>query len=448
MNGSRSGHVWLRVVGGLAAGALIGSVLLAAAAHWWLQRYLHSDAFRRLISAQTSAALRVEGEYLPLHWSGMTAYSDGFYGRGQPGSLLKEVRADQIRAEFAIAGLLRNRWRISGLQVQQLTLKVGSADGRTPEASASTHTAAPLEVRLDPLQAESATVEWTTSHGATGSLRNAKLVVALGPELGHLSVWGGELRLPGVPPLWVEEGKLRFQQETIFVSHSRLRVADGGRWSVSGQISLSEAQESNLTLRYDEVPLERWLPSDWRGRLIGMAHGESRLWGRLGRVEAVQAEGTIELSGARLEALPVLNRLAVFTGSEQFRQVQLQKARAEYHWNPARLIVRRVLLESVGLLRIEGGCVVENNVLNGEFEVGVASATLRWLPGARSRVFTVEREGYQWTKVRVQGPTTDLREDLSGRLLAAAGTEAIESTKDVIQKGAETLLGIFHKLTQ
>ncbi|MBM3859001.1 MAG: hypothetical protein FJ395_05040 [Verrucomicrobia bacterium] len=435
----------LRVLGGVLAGLAIGIVLLVAGAHWWLSRYLHGEAFRKLISAKTSAALRVEGDYLPLHWSGMTVYSDGFHARGLPGAPLKELRVDQIRADLEVSGLLRNEWRISGLDVQRLAAKI--APSSPVAASGTSASGSSARVELKPLRIHDANIEWTSGSGS-GSVRRAQMAVKFGDGAWEVSTSSGELSFGELQAVRIERANIRFQRDTAFVSDGLVRLADGAKVAVNGQIGLASTVESDLVLRHDDAPVERWLPADWRGRLIGKARGESKVRGRLGEMDGMTAEGSIELTGGKLEALPVLNRLALFTGSEQFRQLQLHKARAEYTWTPTRLTLQRLAMESTGLLRIEGACVVEKGVLAGEFDVGVASATLRWLPGAQGRVFTVERDGYRWTKVRLQGPTNDIQEDLSSRLVAAAGTEVIEDTKGIVQKGAETLIGIFQKLTQ
>lgn len=440
---------WPRVLGGIAAGLAFGLVLLVVGAHWWLNRYLHSDGFRKVISQKTSVALRAEGEYLPLHWTGTTAYSDGFHARGLPGTALKELRADQIRAELEVSGLLRREWRVSGLEIQRFQATLGPAT-TAPVAVAGTAAPAQSSVRLElePMRIRDANIVWAMGGSASGAVRHAQMTLKVGDGSWEMGASSGELSVSDLQPMRIDQAHVRFQRDAAFITDSQLRLADGGKVTVNGQLGLDPARESDLTLRFDEVPVDRWLPKDWRGRLVGKARGESKVRGRLGDPNALSAEGSVELIGGKLEALPVLDRLAVFTGSEQFRQLQLHKARTDYIWTPTRLTLQRLSMESTGLLRIEGGCVVEKEIINGEFDVGVSASTLRWLPGARGRVFTVERDGYQWTKVKVQGPTSDIKEDLSTRLITAAGAELFEGTKGAVQKGAETLIDIFHKLTQ
>jgi hypothetical protein len=64
-------------------------------------------------------------------------------------------------------------------------------------------------------------------------------------------------------------------------------------------------------------------------------------------------------------------------------------ASAEFSREGQRLVVRRVVLETPGLLRVEGGCVVEQQLIVGEFDVGVAASALRWTAGARAGIHDV-----------------------------------------------------------
>ena len=86
---------------------------------------------------------------------------------------------------------------------------------------------------------------------------------------------------------------------------------------------------------------------------------------------------------------------------------------------------------------MEGGFTVERGILQGEFQLGVSPASLHWLPGSRTRVFTQEHDGYAWTALRISGPLDRLTEDLSARLVAAAGDEVIEGVKGTIESGVK-----------
>jgi len=78
--------------------------------------------------------------------------------------------------------------------------------------------------------------------------------------------------------------------------------------------------------------------------------------------------------------------------------------------------------------------------------VGVAPSSLRWLPGSRTRVFTQAHDGYVWTDLKLSGPLDQLSEDLSARLMSAAGEETINSVKGTLETGAKGLFDLIKPL--
>jgi hypothetical protein len=400
----------------LGAAAVLGVATLLAS-RWWLDRYLASEQFRQWISQKTSAALRVKGEFLPLHWSGLTAYSDGFYARGLPESVLQEIRLDQIRAELD--------WRSRPRRIRDLEIQRLNATLKTPAPPpAATGKPAAAQVTLDPIRIADANVLWPQ-----GAVRRVRAVVTLAANGWEATGSGGSFVWSNWPAMKIGQFQIRSHNGAVFVTHCRLDLDGGGTLAFSGQ------PPAEWRAEFADVPVRHWLPADWRGRLTGLASGWCHRTGQA-------ATGTVTVTEGLLTALPVLDRIALFTGTEQFRQVPLQKATTEFAWQENRLTLRHLLLESTGLLRVEGGCVIEQDIMAGEFDLGVAEATLRWLPGARGRVFTVERDGYRWTKVKVTGPLRNLREDLSGRLIEAAGAEVFQGVTGTLEKGVQGLFDL------
>ena len=104
----------------------------------------------------------------------------------------------------------------------------------------------------------------------------------------------------------------------------------------------------------------------------------------------------MELLDGKFTALPMLDQLATFTASERYRQASLQKARADFEWKDGGdVTVRNLLVESEGLLRLEGGFTVRGDQIDGTIQVGVARTALRWLAVVGTQVFDPpERDGY------------------------------------------------------
>ncbi|MBK8095419.1 MAG: hypothetical protein IPK32_26485 [Verrucomicrobiaceae bacterium] len=103
-------------------------------------------------------------------------------------------------------------------------------------------------------------------------------------------------------------------------------------------------------------------------------------------------------------------------------------------------------MQSNGLLRIEGSLtLLPGDQIAGDFMVGVTSEALRWIPGAESRIFIETHPsgppGLHWTRVKIAGSVQSPQEDLSARLIGAAGMSLVLDTPAaVLNKATDTLL--------
>ena len=410
-----------------------------------LQSALHSDAFRKLVSQKTSAFLKAEGEYLPLQWNGFAAYSDGYAARGQAGSALTELRADQIRADLSPLGILNHAWQINSLDLQRLQLVFARPTGTAPVQPALPESSRsstgwlswPDHLDLRRIQIQETDVQWPA-----GQLRQTRATLTPAGDAWNITGFGGQLQLSDWPVLRVDHFRVRAKPGELFLTDSQFKLSDSESVNVTGQINLQSPPALDLVVSVNGVSITPFLPDDWRAKFHGNLGGDAKVTG----AENLTVAGKINLSNGRIEALPVLDRIAVFTQTVQFRQIPLQVATADFVWTAPTLTVSNLVLESSGLLRIEGGFMVTQRNLTGDLQVGVTPSSLRWLPGSQTRVFTVQRAGYVWTTVHVTGPVDNLNEDLSTRLVRAAGTELIENATDTLQKGAQQLLDLLKPL--
>ena len=213
-------------------------------------------------------------------------------------------------------------------------------------------------------------------------------------------------------------------------------IEGGGKVDLSGKQGLDGDRVLDLQADFDGVPVGPFLPKDWRARLHGAAGGNVHVTGS-GHDQARHATGHLELRDGELTALPVLDELATFTSSERYRQAPLQKARMDFDWQDNHLTVTNLVVESEGLLRLEGGFTVRDSQMDGTIQVGVARSALRWLSVVGTQVFNQpERDGYVWTTVKLTGPVNQPTEDLTPRLVMALQDAALKKA----QQGANGVL--------
>jgi hypothetical protein len=410
------------------------SLALPLAGSFLLNRYLRGEKFLALANYGASVALNMDGRFQPLHWSQSDVYSDGFLARGRPGHPFREVRLDGVRAELSKQGLWHRTWVVDGVTVRRLQLAIGQdGDPAGPEAFPVLPDSVPglgpialllpRDVEVRRVSIREADVAWPMAPGEEGTLKGAMLDATPRDGGWHIEGRGGHLTLPGRPALNLKHYEADYRQDTVYLTRAELHPVGRGRITVTGSIDPAANVVPDLALVLKSLPVEPWLPRDWRARLSGDLSGDVR-------VEGAGLSGTLSLDRGILTAVPVLDEIAAFTKTERFRRLVLHRMRCDFTSGGGRLEVSNFKAESEGLLRVEGGCTVIGESLDARLQVGVDPDTLRWIPGGGAKVFTEKRDGYAWAPMRITGTMDEPVEDLSPRLIRAAGEAIVESVAE------------------
>ena len=424
-------------------------VLVALFARFGAGWYFGSERFRRQMTRAIDQELKAEGTFQPLHYSKGTFYSDSFVAQGNGRAFFSDLQADRIRAVMNWRGLLDRRWEVDELNIQNLDVRFADrpTQGGTPQPArtvAKPHStkppSKPSSWKLDLHKAVIAQSSWRwgSTPATSGSLTKSGFTLA--PENGSwlVEATSGTLAQTGWPLLTIESAKLRYTGPSLFVTESALRAGEG-RLKVDGEINFDRA--ADFQVRFDNVDFAPFLPSDWRVRLHGKIAGTVTVHVPLPK-GAPKIEGDVRLVDGQLEGLPLFDQIATFTQTERFRRVALTRGSVTFSNQGERTVVKKLVLESAGLMRVEGGCTIAKKKVNGRFQIGLTSASLKWLPGSQARVFTVARGGYFWTPVRVSGSVDHPHEDLTKRLLAAAASELLQNSKGTLEDAARKLLDL------
>ncbi|MDP9291812.1 MAG: hypothetical protein M3O82_05555 [Verrucomicrobiota bacterium] len=395
------------------------------------------------MSAAVSNVLKMEGNFSPFDWSGSTIYSAAFVGQGTDAAFFSQLHADQIRAEINLRGVLRHVWQVDEISVQraELNLVGPKIPVQTRDSAAGVSRSPsflPKRVEITRAIIQETNVTWNG-----GGLAGVALTLMPQNDSWQITGDGGRCVQQGWPSFAIDHFKMRYRHPSLFVTAAELKTDDAGTIQLDGEIASTQSYQFHTKL--DGVPITPLLREDWRARLKGKLAGDVNV--RSGSVGAPQIDGKLSMSAGQLEALPVLDQIAIFTRTEQFRTLALHKASANFVQDGGKLTVTQFAAESEGLLRIEGDFFVESGTIDGTFQVGLTPASLQWLPGSEAKVFTVARGGYLWTPMKVSGPLEHPREDLSERLVAAAQDTLIEGVGNAVEKTKRDIQDILSPLT-
>jgi hypothetical protein len=122
----------------------------------------------------------------------------------------------------------------------------------------------------------------------------------------------------------------------------------------------------------------------------------------------------------------------------------LDDARTKWHWKKGEILLTDLVLSSDGLVRLEGSLSIRGQQLEGVFRLGLAPGTLATIPGAETDVFSPGERGLLWTPLRITGDLSDPKEDLTDRLIAAAGLrmfDLIPESGVIVIKFTQSIIG-------
>lgn len=175
-----------------------------------------------------------------------------------------------------------------------------------------------------------------------------------------------------------------------------------------------------LHLSSKQAPAEPLVTGFWRGKFDGVIDSENDLEKQFESDAKVSANGQLNFSRARVHDVQALKQVALVTRHPQFEKPKIDVLRFGYRLNGDRLEISHFETEIRGLCRFEGEFSIDHGNIDGNFKVGAAPDVVEAIPGAREKVFTEMRGDYLWTTLRLTGPASHPREDLSKRLVAAA----------------------------
>lgn len=421
----------------------------------WVRHQLQDASFRSRLEVLTSSRLAAELKLAPLQWSGdevRTAHARMVLADGS------RAEAHGLQLGINWTAFRRGRWHIIGAGADRLDLDLAVASPTAPPASAT-----PPPPVADALPGWLRS--WLPSRTAVDGVRVQRfglrypggwLLSGANLTLGHwqqgethllTTLQNGTLTTPlrspaGGAPLQLEikravtrlaPGECHLQEAILHRNGAELRVRGRLR-------SADPAWQTDL--EFERVPLADWVAADWRQRLTGELAGELNLSGSV--TVPPQGKGKLRVKNGVLTALPMLDRLAAWSGVERFKRLVLDVAETQVTASAEEQVFDPVVLASHGLLRLQGRMSVRGDQLDGQFWLGVTPETLRWLPGASKHVFTETfpegPPGLRWTRVRLSGTRQAPREDLSQRLIEGAGKAALTLPADVAAQGGTLLL--------
>ncbi len=447
-NAANGGGWWGRAV----VVFLIVCVLGVGVGYAMLRHYLHSDSFRKFLSVEAGDMAGVTGGFAPFRWDGLAVETDSFEAKGE--GLVTGLRADGLHTEVGFGGVSRGVWEIKGTSLKRLEVFVDATKTVTETVTAEVKRDAekpvvvksgwlPRDAELQGIDVDEVVVRANLLEGpAMASGMTVHVEPASGKNAYRAEVKGGTVRLPFqiLPEIRLDQLKLRYQDGGVFLTDATVLAWKNGRIEGSGEWDLKSRQFS-MEGGASGMACEDIFSEDWAKRMTGDVASTFAMDNSTG---TPTARGKLTIQGGVLTALPMLDALAAYADTRRFRVLQLNEAHTDWRWKTGELNLTNLVLSSDGLVRLEGTITIRGRNIDGIFRLGLAPGTLATIPGAETDVFIPGERGLLWSPLRITGTLDDPKEDLTDRLIAAAGLrmfDQIPETGEKVIKFTRSVLG-------
>jgi len=459
----------------ISLGGVILLLLGMLAGFQMVRVYLHSEAFRVLLGEEAGKAMRSDVKVGVLRWQGLTVHGEGIEAIGHEGSPIGFLEVSELRGKIGLDGFGRGVWRVQDVRADRVTLDIAvlkDADLEKEERIELTDVEVepekkwwsgwlPDEVEFEEIEVREANMRFFSGDTEMRLLGSGLKLKPRNPEEGYeVEVRGGNLRIIPFPGalkaerlFTLRDAWINIDQESIWVRDSFFTGPDGETAEVNGMIPFDKADTGSLRMGVNirSLPISAVLGPEWTSRVLGRLDINATVDALpddtvvvTGKVSISDGrfvtQGLIEedtVTGGLLSTmrkgwvmmfetmLPVMG--AYTEDTMRFRNLVFNRASADFRHREGHTRFTNIYLQSEGALTIEGSLDIDGDRIDGYFQLGMTQEVLRRIPGAEDRVFVTERDGLRWAPVRVTGTLSSPREDLSGRLFAAAGGRIIEA---------------------
>lgn len=456
----------LRWLGWLLLLLVIGGGVLTLLAPTLVTRYIRSylarAEFREQAETMLSTVTGGEARIDSLKWHDDTVMISELEVKSAHGW---DITAHGAHASLDFGAIRNGLWNVQNVGADELMLRPSSAPAAT-ELSATAgggenepvpaglissffHSHIPSKAEISGSDVERFSFEqggWLISESRlhAGAWSSGKTALSF-------KLAGGTLQIPLLLPEQKQPLKLTIDKATLRATEGQLQLSDASLlWKESATATLRGSMKLGpgswqTTAHVQSVPVAEFLSAYWKQRLSGTLKGDIEFSGSTEGTPATAWKTDAILENGVLQGLPLLDTLAGYTRAERFKRLVLDICQASVRPQGDALHVHNIIVQSNGLLRIEGTLTIRGPALEGELMVGVTPETLRWIPGAQNRVFVESHPkgppGLQWTRVRVAGTMDAPQEDLTNRLLGGAGMALVFDTPgQILNQATDALL--------
>jgi len=412
-----------RLLGGGGLFLVLGLVLGFLVANPRITAWVNGDGFRDMLDRETSKGLKLQGQYQGISRVGwLSLHADSFEGTNGSKTIVA-LHADNISGTFIPLSVLLRRWEVDKIHIES-----GSVTLQKTEATPGSGGTSPMpwwglfwpyRVHLADVKVDDAKILWQLHDKESGIYDTFLEITPNGRDFEY-DAHGGVFSTPISPKLEVRHAHVLIRKPRLYCTE--LLLGDDAahpdhRLRIEGEAGLQTDRSIKLKIDFDALNVPPWLPEKVRAHVLGQASGHFDYASTGTGLETATGQGTISISQGILHALAPVHQYVTLTGSPDPGDLVLKICQADVRWKEGAMTAENIQVESEGVFRLEGTVTLaKDQTLSGNLELGLTDSYIKWLPTAKTAIFTRVDGVYHFATIHLSGTSQKPEQDLSGRI--------------------------------
>jgi hypothetical protein len=414
---------------GLGIAGLAVLIGVACIVNGKITEWVNGDGFRAMLDKETSKGLKFQAHYAPLRRVGLLGMeTDSFHG-DQGARTIVSMDADQISGWFNPLGAGLRRWQVDDIHMKSGTVMLQKTDPlpgapKGPPPIPWWALFWPYRVYLEDVKVDDAKVLFQLQEKESGIYDTFLEITPNGRDFEY-DAKGGVLATPMTPKLNVEHAHLLIRKPRLYcptfilgddAAHPEEQIR------VTGDAGLQDDRSMHLSVQVDSLQVAPWLPEKWRDHVLGHASGKFDYQSTGTGLETAEANGSVTMADAVLHTLPPVEEYIKLTSSPDPGDLRLKVCQSDMRWDKGAVTLENLRVECNGVFKLEGTVTMaKDKSLSGEVHLGLTEPYLRWLPTAKTAIFTAQDGVYFVTTIHISGTAEKPVQDLSPRVAHEIG---------------------------
>ena len=422
--------------------AIIFAALVLVAGIGGIGIWLKISALKKSLVANLEESLGAKVEIASLHldlWHGELQAANITLVNQRPDAPWEKGEVSQATLRFHLGDLFSSNLplsvEVSSWNVVLHPYAVGVSAITIPAFPPSSHA-----IRVTQLSARQGEIEIQLSD-------NKKVVfhgVAFESSNNGAEVWDTQLQASSIVSGTLQAGsssvQIRGDRDKVTFSNLRMHCGPSdGMITGDGEMALNEHHAAHARLTATGVPVTQLVGIPWQLKLSGLVNGDLTYEGN---DQSSSARGHMTVSDGKFNVLPWLGKVTALVNLPDITDMQVDQASSDLNWKDHAFHLTNIDIRKNDITRISGDVVIDpTGQVDGHLKLGLPSTvTAKW-PQLQDKVFSDQREDYNWADVHLTGPPDHLQEDLTSRGLAVGMDQGSGLINQTSQKAMDLLKG-------